>query len=233
MYILFYCLFLKSLLFSKKDQNFDKDVPFEGVSLGNSTTTFFLRKNDPLRIKYLQLHLPLIVHKILQLNKPIVYITGNTKYIIKPFKSVYMIKKGTKILIGKYDQSKNNNDVFTQSFKGGDFLSYGKKIRWSANVRYVGGINGLKISRIIEGSLGKYDIRVSGSILTNKLLHEHTIEYFTTKNTDEEEVDHQTQNISENDQNKSDSQICMEYEQDFNEFKSRIEGYSEMKRTLQ
>lgn len=230
MLIFFFFFFMRSVFIKKKAQVNSTDVPFASVSLGQSTTSFFLKKNVPMRLKYLQLHLPLIVHKILQLDRSIVYTTGNTKYVIRPFDTIYMIKNGKRIHIGTYEQSKNDNDVFTQSFTNGDFLSYGKKIRWSANVRYVGGINGLKVSRIIEGSLGKYDIRVSGTVFTNKLMHEHTLEYFTTTKNHEKEEHANDMYDAEESEEKTNGQICSEYEHKYNEFKNRIESYNKMNR---
>ncbi|KRH95305.1 hypothetical protein M153_100064110 [Pseudoloma neurophilia] len=209
---------IRSVIFRTSNEKPETSEPFETISFDNTDYLFYLVMNTPIKIKYLQLHLPFIIERLLNLKDTIFYTTGNTKYFIKPFKEIFMIKNGKKILIGKYKNSKNENETLTQKFTNGDILSYGKKIRWSATVKYSGGVEKLKVSRIIEGSLGKYDIRVTGSLFTNKLSHKYTIVCVENKKDFEEDSSEE----------ENDERICKEFERNQDMWVKKLEEYSKM-----
>lgn len=209
MFVLFYFFLLyRAIVFSPQDD--DTLTPFKTVSLGNKSVNFYYKTNDQIRINYLQLHLPFILDQLIQNDKNIIYLSNTTKYEILPFKHIYMFKNNKKVLIGKYKSSKNENETLVQEYTDGDVLSYGKKVRWSAKIRFAGGIDELKVARIIEGNLGKYEIKITGSIFTKKLVHEHTVFY--------------TQDVQEEEE-KDDDQICKEFERNFMAWRKRIKSW--------
>lgn len=204
-------IFCLPLVFQKVTDQEIQEEPIKVIAIGDQITEFYKVKNKIPKINYLQLHLPFIIDEILHLDREIVYITGTTKYIIRPFKEIYMYKENEKILIGKFDHSYNENEVLVQKFGNGDYCSYNKRNRWSAKVTFAGSVVGLKVSKIVEGFLGKYDIRVTGDIFTNKLVFEDTI--FINNNEKKPVVETPQQTSSEQ---------AKEYERLYKEFEKKL-----------
>lgn len=166
--------------------------PFKVIEVGTSRTVFYNVPKERPMVSYTQLHVPFIVEKLFHLQNDIEYVSGSVKFVIRPFKEVYMVKNGIRTLIGRFTRSFIDNDDYYQVFKDGDKCSYKSSVRWSAKVHFLGGINDLKVVKLIEGKLCKYSIKVTGDILTRRTEHASTVFYRSSaeKQSSENENEH-------------------------------------------
>lgn len=183
---LFFC-FVNSLVFKKHSGERLPEEAFKVIEVGSSKTKFYKVTNESIKTNYLQLHIPFIVDELFHLDKDIEYMSGSVKFIIRPFKEIFMIKDGKKVSIGNFSRSFLENDNYVQVFEHGDRCSYNKKIRWSAKVQFYGSVEKLKVVKLIEGNLCNYEIKVVGNNLTRKIMNKDTIYFKSNTESSEEE----------------------------------------------
>ncbi|ELA48052.1 hypothetical protein VCUG_00475 [Vavraia culicis subsp. floridensis] len=181
----FFCL-AETLIFKKYTNEDLKDDPFKIIELGASKTLFYRVSNEKARANYMQLHIPFIVEKLFHLEHDIEYTSGSVKYVIRPFKEIFMVKDGKKTFIGRFAHSFIDNESYCQVFEKGDRCGFNKNVRWSARVQFSGSVDKLRVVRLIEGNLCNYEIRVVGDILTRKITNKDTIVYKGNKEGEED-----------------------------------------------
>ncbi|ELQ75941.1 hypothetical protein THOM_1108 [Trachipleistophora hominis] len=182
----FFCL-TNTLMFKKYTNEELTEDPFKIIELGASKTTFYKVPNEKVKTNYMQLHVPFIIDKLFHLQNDIEYMSGSIKFVIRPFKDVFMVKEGKKTFIGRFVRSFIDNESYWQVFEKGDKCGFNKNVRWSARVQFTGSIDNLRVVRLIEGNLCNYEIKVVGDILTRKITNKDTIIYKGDKKDEEDE----------------------------------------------
>ncbi|EPR79075.1 hypothetical protein SLOPH_897 [Spraguea lophii 42_110] len=123
------------------------------------------KKNNPI---FIQIHTPVIINRLIELQSPITYIEGNTKYSIQPFKEIIVETDDYKFSAGIYHNTQltlDNN--ITQIFENGDYSDTINKKRWKSIVYYIPAPTPLAIERITEKEVCVYEIIIKGNIMTN------------------------------------------------------------------
>lgn len=141
----------------------------KNITTDRGTFTFYRGAIDTKKI-HIQYHLPFLIQKIYGWDKPIEYATPTVKYVIKPFKDIYMEMGGERICLGRYKRSYIENETYYQLFSCGDRCDLRKNELRTSKTSFKGSVNeGLKVEKIMEKKVCRYEFSIGGECLTRTI----------------------------------------------------------------
>ncbi|TBU05650.1 hypothetical protein CWI39_0647p0010 [Hamiltosporidium magnivora] len=181
-------LFLISLVFGgeflynfKKVDKIEENYElFKEIKLKNFLYKFYRTGKSSTKL-LIQQHLPFLLQEVTKI-KSLDFTRQSLIFTLNPYKDIFMKDKNTTICIGKYVGTFFEDDTLYQYYKGGDKCDIKKDVNRSARVSYKGGPGKLRIDKIYESKVCRYEIVVIGEELSRVVEGNVEIVYFVEEN---------------------------------------------------